>query len=400
MYRFIDFNDEKIDSLVLMELADLTKTLARDPEYETEFRVHSYLDRSERKVYVSHFWDHRPTEIVRAGMKSDVFLRAFGNIQFTDFEAAAKFYKEAEAYKLTRFAKQLFKLAEDLRIEERCKKERPGMAREFTVRRQIYMDYFQSQLTVNVEKSFQLDALYNWAYIILNTNSPNIYWPEINDQINNMLPIFRNNLERLFDAASTSDVSEITRQIVELTHAYINKDMINDYFHLPHLITDAETGLSYSDLLRKDPLRNDDQAEESASGDEEVFDEEMKTWHRETSSPGKSFMQFDLEQGTQTDILANEAREGEAGDQALAIVQGSSRKSANKDFSDLQALETMDIESGKGAVLMAKKINMLDQYFCQRFCLLPRSLPNIIITKEVWIYIKKIKKCNRSYFRT
>ncbi|MCM3109430.1 vWA domain-containing protein [Lederbergia lenta] len=392
MYRFIHFNDEKIDSMLLMELADLTRTLTKDYEYETEFRVHSYLDKSEKRVYVSHFWNHRPVDIMRAGMKSDVFLRALGNIQFTNFPSAIKFYEQVEGYKHPRFIKQLFKLAEDLRIEEECKKIRPGMIKEFTVRRQIYMNYFQSQLTVNVAKSFQLDAIYNLAYILLNTDSPNISYPQLNAQVNEMLPLYRSNLEKLFDATTTAEVADISLQIAELVESYINKDMINDYFHLPQLDAEDVSGQTYSELLRKDPLKNDDQAEESASGDEEVFNEEMKTWHRETSDPGKSFMQFDLEQGTQTDILANEAREGEAGDQALAIVQGSARKSSNKDFSDLQSMESMEIESGKVGTPYGKENKYARPIF------LPKVIPSqdeinkyAGYKKNVSLYQKKLK---------
>ena len=122
--------------------------------------------------------------------------------------------------------------------------------------------------------------------------------------------------------------------------------LVNISIYLPRQL--IEKHIAYGDLLRKDPLQNQDVADQKSEGDETVFDEEMKTWHRETSSPGKTFLQFNLDQGTQTDISADGAREGEAGDQALAIVQGSSKKSTNKDFSDLEALEKQDTERGEG----------------------------------------------------
>ena len=80
MYRFIDFNDEKIDSMLLMELSDLCKTLAKDARYDAEFRVHSYLNEFEKKIYISHFWNHREEQVMISGMKSDVYLRALGNV--------------------------------------------------------------------------------------------------------------------------------------------------------------------------------------------------------------------------------------------------------------------------------------------------------------------------------
>ena len=139
--------------------------------------------------------------------------------------------------------------------------------------------------------------------------------------------------------------------------------MLNEYFHLPSRELYRKTGWHYyGDLLRKDPLQNHDVADQKSEGDETVFDEEMKTWHRETSSPGKTFLQFNLDQGTQTDISADGAREGEAGDQALAVVQGSSKKSTNKDFSDLETLEKQDTEKGEGGSRLEMIIKMPKQY--------------------------------------
>src|SRR5690606_40163146 len=134
MYRFIDFNDEKIDSLLLMELADLTKTLTKDQEYNTEFRVHSYISKDEKKIYVSHFWNHRPEMIMRAGMKSDVFLRAFGNMYYTEDQVIVCYGNWCDATQIPRFAKQLFVLAVDIRIEEICKKIRSGTTKECRIK--------------------------------------------------------------------------------------------------------------------------------------------------------------------------------------------------------------------------------------------------------------------------
>ena len=96
----------------------------------------------------------------------------------------------------------------------------------------------------------------------------------------------------------------------------VELDMLNEYFHFPRVEFETQDGLTYSDLLRKDPLKNDDVAEEKATGDEEVSSEEMKTWHRETENPGSNFLQFDLIRERKRTFW-DEAREGEAGDQGL-----------------------------------------------------------------------------------
>lgn len=117
--------------------------------------------------------------------------------------------------------------------------------------------------------------------------------------------------------------------------------MLNEYFHLPEkgVSNEEENGLTYANLKRKDSLQNSDVMDKKSTGDEEIFNEELKTWHRETSELSKSFLQFDLDQGTGTDLIGEGVREGETGDQALAVVQGSVQKTRKNDYSKLEAME-------------------------------------------------------------
>ncbi|MBS4217412.1 hypothetical protein KHA96_03680 [Bacillus sp. FJAT-49711] len=392
MYRFINFNDEKIDSLLLMELADLTKTLLKDQEYNTEYQVHSYISKAEKKVYVSHFWNHRPEMIMRAGLKSDVFLRALGNMYFTNDRIVIQYGNWSETTNIPRFAKQLFSLTEDLRIEELCKKNRPGMTAEFRIRRDIYFHYFESQLKVNKERSLFLDAIFNMIYLMMNSDTPFFHLPSVSENIDPFMPILRSKVERLYDASSTIEIAKICQSIVKMVEKKINRDMINDYFHL--YINPLETqDIHYNDLLRKDPLINDDKIDEKSSGNEEVFDEEFKTWHRETKTPGDSFLQFDLNQGTKTDMLTNDAREGEAGDQALAIVQGSAKKTTNKDFSDLEILDNNDTIQGGRNTPYGIENNHAEAIFLTKVSLSPEHISEYVQLKNnAQIYQKRLKK--------
>ncbi|MCR2820133.1 vWA domain-containing protein [Lederbergia panacisoli] len=392
MYRFIDFNDEKIDSLLLMELADLTKTLSKNHEYHTEFRVHSYISKAEKKVYVSHFWNHRPEIIMRAGLKSDVYLRALGNMYFTNDKVVARYGNWSETTNIPRFAKQLFALTEDLRIEELCKKARPGMTKEFRIRRNIYNNYFETQLKVNRERSLFPDAIFNLIYLIMNSDTPFFHLPSLNENIDSLMPLLRSTVEHLYDASSTIEVAEICHSIVRLLENNINRDMVNDYFHL--YLNPLETqDMHYNDLLRKDPLINDDKVDEKSSGNEEVFEEELKTWHRETKTPGDSFLQFDLNQGTKTDMLTNNAREGEAGDQALAIVQGSAKKTTTKDFSNLETLEKIDTTQGGRNTPYGIENKHAEAIFLTKVSLSPDHFSEYQLLKNhVQIYQKRLKK--------
>ncbi|MBS4194390.1 vWA domain-containing protein [Lederbergia citri] len=392
MYRFIDFNDEKIDSLLLMELADLTKTLAKDQEYNTEFRVHSYLSKDEKKIYVGHFWNHRPEMIMWAGMKSDVFLRAFGNMYYTEDQVIVRYGNWCETTKIPRFAKQIFVLAEDIRIEELCKKTRPGMTKEFRIRREIYNNFFETQLKVNIERSLFLDAIYNLIYLMMNSETPIFALPDLNENWESFIKLIRSRVERFYDASSTNEIAEICKSIVGVIEENVNRDMVNEYFHL-YLQTIEMQKMPYDDLQRKDSLANDDDADEKSSGEEDIVEEELKTWHRETKTPGELFLQFDLNQGTKTDMLTNEAREGEAGDQALAIVQGSAKKTSNKDFSNLETKDKKDTEGNRRSPQYGVENKHAEAIFLSK---MPPSAKQISdynqFKNDIQLYKKRLKK--------
>ncbi|EDL66169.1 vWA domain-containing protein [Bacillus sp. SG-1] len=357
MRRFIQFNDEKIDSFLFMELSDLAKTLTQNGEMELEYGPHSYMDAKNETVYVTHFWDHRSKLEEIDGLKSDIFLRTIGNLKHTDVAETEKYIKKVKATKLPSLGKQLFTLAEDIRLEEICKRERPGTKKAFETRRNLYRQYFQSQLKVNLVKSVFTDALYNSMYLILNAKSPLEQEITINERIDMAMPFIKDSLLKFFDTRSTKDVSRICLDLMDVFEEILEKDMLNEYFHLPEKVyAQEENGLTIEDLKRKDPLQNDDTLDEESTGEEEVFEEEMETWHRETSDKGDSFLQFDLDQGSKADLMGNGVREGEEGDQALGMVQGSSQETANKDYSQMEAArQDREDEQGGGEMEYGKE---------------------------------------------
>lgn len=338
--RFIQFNDKKVDSFLFMELSDLAKTISKNPELEIELGYKSYLDPIQQKIIISHFWDNRPANDKRNGLLSDVFLRTIGSIKYTDFKEIDRYLTFCKSSELPKFAKQLLMLFEDFRLEELCTKERPGTRKSFTERRRIYRKYYQDQLHVNMVKSVPTDALFNALFILLTAQSPLEDIPPIQEKIDLVVPFLRRQIEKVFDAKSTKEIGSLCREIVDVLEDVLDEDMLNTYFHLPELDYERlEEGLTIDDLKRKDKLKNNDELDDVKKGDEDIHEEKFETWHRETSTPTKSFLQFDLEQGSKTNLMGEGAREGEEGDQALGIAQGSSRKSKNSDYSKLEAME-------------------------------------------------------------
>ncbi|MCH1626322.1 vWA domain-containing protein [Ferdinandcohnia quinoae] len=341
--RFIQFNDKKIDSFLFMELADLAKTLSKSAEIEVELGYRSYFNPIENKIIISHFWDNRPDKDKRNGLTSDIFLRAIGSKQFTDFQEVSAFMKLCDNTNLPSFAKQLFMVCEDLRLEELCKKIRPGTKKAFYHRKRIYRNYFKDQLHVNIVKSVHTDALFNALFLLVTSDSPIEEIPSIHSDIDLVLPFLRNEVTNFFDTKTTGDVVKICSRIVDVLDEVLSNDMLNTYFHLPELDYESlEDGLTFDDLTRNDPLKNNDRLKDAKKGDEDVHEEKLPTWHQETSKTTKSFLKFDLEQGSKTNLIGEGAREGEDADQALGIVQGSSQKSSNKDYSKMEAMEMND----------------------------------------------------------
>ncbi|KKB35424.1 vWA domain-containing protein [Bacillus thermotolerans] len=354
MKRFIQFNDEIIDSFLFMQLSDLSKTLTRNPSLEVEYRPHAYIHKAVNKLYVSHFWSHRPAEDTWLGFASDVYLRAAGSWFHTDEEEIERFLHRIQASPVASTAKQLAVMSEDIRLEEICKKERPGTKPAFAARRRMYRQYFTAQLNTNLVKSLPADSLLNALFLMLHANAP-FDPPLINKEIEGAMPFLQRSIMSMFEVRSTREVIRLTEDITEVLEEILEKDALNQYFHLPELSLNEDEGERFDDLKRKDPLANDDRLEKEKTGEEEIEEEEFRTWHRETSDLGESFLQFDLDQGTQTDLMGEGIREGEAGDQALAMVQGSAQETSRKDFSHLPAEQMKKEVTGGGEAAYGKE---------------------------------------------
>ncbi|MED4531975.1 vWA domain-containing protein [Metabacillus fastidiosus] len=395
--RFIKFNDEQVDSFFFMELLDLAKCLTKRADLEIEYSVQSYIDPIELKVYISHFWEHRKEEEVAAGLKSDIYLRSIGSFSYTDFNTVNHFIRTIKNYKFRSFAKQLFMIAEDIRLEEIVKRERRGTIKAFQMRRDMYRRHFESQLTINRERSIFTDALFNAVYLKLTAQSPLETVPSLNERIDLAFPYIESEMFKVYEAKSTDDIAKIVENIMEVAEEILEKDMLNTYFFLPELDYDLiDCGFTVDDLKRKSKLKNDDTIEDVRKGDEDIHDDKLSTWHSETSTPTQSFLQYDLEQGTKTDLIGEGVRDSEDGDQALGTVQGTSKKTKNNDFSKLQSLESSENDkerSAEGDLTYGKENKYAVPVFVEARIPKGQEIENYTANKkEILSYQKKLKQ--------
>ncbi|WP_209809722.1 vWA domain-containing protein [Ammoniphilus resinae] len=349
--KFIVFNNQKVDTSLFLQLQDLACVLTRISNLKFEFHYGHSFDLRRKVITASHFWDNFSPEIREAGYKTDVFLRAIGTLQYTEEAVLMDYMQRLEDIPLKKFASQLFTLLEDLRLEELCKRERPGTARIFQIRQREYQKYFTSQLKVNADRGYELDELFCLCFLTLLTNTPDPFFTDANEKQLQSLEKLKPVLYTAFEAQQTKDVVQIVVQIIALLENVHQEDSLNEYFILPVFYTSSfENGLTLDDLRRKSKLKNEDK-DSSVHENEEAKEKKMPTWHGVSKSEEqKAFLRFELESGTKTKLLGDTSRETEDGDQALGSVQGKSRSSKNKDYGKTEELEnkTENAKAGRG----------------------------------------------------
>lgn len=345
MFRFYD---KSIDTHLFLQLQDLTTVLSRRADLNFDYSFGSFIDVFNRMVTASTGWDVNDPETEMAGYKTDILLRTIGSLQLSDIHEMQRFLNEMSEVDYPRFASQLFTLLENIRLEEKIVKKRPGTAKLFRLRKNYLQHYFSTQLRTNVTRGYVLDELFCLIYLMIESNEPDPSFPTATEGRLYLLDLLKPNIFSLFESETTRDVTRIVEQIVtrlDDSHA----DMMNDYFIFPVAeVEQLKENNLFDELTRTDPLENDDM-EEVDPEKSEYIDETFSTWHRENKNEDQqqqTFLQFDLEQGTKTNLLGGEARETEDGDQAMASIQGASGQSEQNDYSKLETLEKQETNQG------------------------------------------------------
>lgn len=343
--RWVDLS---VDTDLFLQLQDLTTLLSGHPDFTFDYRHSSFINIEEGLVTGSQYWDNLPEARKASGYKTDVYLRTIGTLRYTDVHALQDFRETMTETALPKFADQLIALLEDIRLEEIIKQERPGTKRAFALRTETLKHYFTSQLdAMRLKRNYALNELFCLIYLTLQADQPDPSFPQADEQQVTQLEQLKPLLYEIFEAVSTRDIAKITEQIAFRIEPYY-EDHINDYFAFPisHLEKHEENTL-FDELTRTDALANED-TEEVDEENNEYIDERFSSWHRENENNDRqqTFLNFDLDVGTKTNIMGGEARETEDGDQATGSVQGASGQSDKNDYSELEALEKQETSQG------------------------------------------------------
>jgi len=236
MNRFIQFNDEVVDTKTLLLYERLGRALADA----------NYLELTERKLFefrpqegiisMSVFWRHRTEEVMHSGRLSDIYLLTAGFWKHFSVPTWLHFTQQFKAHPLRKLASELLLLMEELRLMDTIERERPGTAGAFKTRREAYIAFHRNDVYPNMQKRLVADGLLNEVFISLHGGmqmESAIDWgPDLN------LSLIKSVLEKVYDSNSTMDNVFIVERIIGLIEQFIKKDLSHQYYSVGESITE------------------------------------------------------------------------------------------------------------------------------------------------------------------
>lgn len=314
----------------MMQLSDLAKVLSQEPEAEVQFDLFARIDQQKNIFYVSRFWDSFDEASRRLGRKSDVYLKSFGNVHFSELSVFPHYLQKATEYRNTKFAKQIFSLLEDLRVEQQSIQQRPGMLNAFQKRRELYQKIFTQKLASFISHDYELDKLLYQMYLYVTSPIP------IRHELPSLigpaeLPSI---LDKAKQAQNTAEIMKQCLEMMKLLDERYQKDCQEQFFG----ISSQETSyLTFDDLRRRDEVHSVGKKEKDNEKNE-ASPEKMMTWHQDTAVSEQTLLQFDVAEGTNTDVVGDDIRMSESNDQVFASIQGNSVQTDQRSY-DIKKLK-------------------------------------------------------------
>ncbi|RAZ70261.1 vWA domain-containing protein [Planococcus maitriensis] len=307
--RFIQFNNETVDTRLLNRMEHLARALSSAPYLKVTTRKLWEFRPSEGAVSMSVFWRHRPKEIEQAGYLSDIYLvsagfwRHFSMRSWRDFERMETGLPELSA--------QLLLMAEEFRLSDRVVAERPGTKPVFEVREKIVTGFHEDQLEQNRKKGFWADAFLNAAYLKLRGKDVSL-----SDELD---PLFLAWTE-LFSADSTDDSMRTVQKILPRLEYLLGSDALHTYY-------------TFGEPAEKmpPPRYHEGIEAEQPEGEEEIdtIEEWFQSWHRETELNDAAALEYELERGDSK--LADGGREEEGAGEVEQTGTGESQGEHRED---------------------------------------------------------------------
>lgn len=323
--RFILFNDEQIDAQQIMMLTDLAKLLLEDPNVKVSFQKFQHYDPINNICNVSFNWLHRPEHIIEAGLKSDIMLDTIGFKQLSP-----NIYKEVlnESFEHMHFFKQVFMMIEEYRLSNHIIQARPVTKKLFKHRLQVKIKQNNSQIQVYKTKTTYTDLLFlTIEHAILHENF--ITYQSVHDKFDDALIQVFNRLPQIFNLNSSEDSYNLSVSIMILLDHLLIEDMLNQYYHLPERIYESfDVEWTLDDIKRHDKT-NSSQSSKTEHDENDIITENAETKTSDTQSDSDHYLEMELNEGENSDVLTDNEREGDASDDMTNMMEKKGKGSKN-----------------------------------------------------------------------
>ncbi|MGB3261799.1 vWA domain-containing protein [Paenisporosarcina sp.] len=284
--RFIQFNNETINAKRMIQLEQLARALSRTPYLTLTVRKLMEFRPKEGAISISHFWQHRDPEVEQNGQLSDLYLLTAGYWRHFNQTSWNRYKKEVMQFPLKEFALQLALSAEEFRLSNLIRQERPGTDKAFSVREDVYTTYHEQQMSVNLNKGFISDSLFNYLYLSLRKGSQAVI---INDDIPGYFQRILSKWQFIYDAKSTADCCKICLDILYALEEELTKDLTHTFLTIhENLLLPAYEAKAQHQI---DQQNSDEQPTQDSI--EEMF----RAWHRESEKQAGPHLEFELSKG-------------------------------------------------------------------------------------------------------
>ncbi|RIL48543.1 VWA domain-containing protein, partial [Mammaliicoccus fleurettii] len=130
-----------------------------------------------------------------------------------------------------------------------------------------------------------------------------------------------NRLTQIFNLYTSEDSYDLAVSIMILVDYLLKEDMLNQYYHIPERIYKSyEEEWSLEDLSRQDAAQTD-QSNEKEHDQDEITTEEAKTKTADSKADSDSYLEMELHEGENSDVLSDNEREGDASDDMTDMME-------------------------------------------------------------------------------
>ena len=315
--RFIQFNNETINAKQMIQFEQLARALSRSPYLTLTIRKLMEFRPKEGAISMSHFWNHRDPDIEEKGQLSDLYLLTSGFWRHFDLTAWNHYKKAVSLHPLKEFALQLVISAEEFRLSNFIRQERPGTDSAFVVREEVYTTFHEQQLMVNFNKGFMSDSLFSFLYVALRKGSPIASLEDYPSYFNRTLAKW----QFIFDSKSTAESCRICLDILYSLEEEITKDLTHIFISLHENLEEVP---SYEEKAK----RQIDQQDSEDLPPSESIEEMFRTWHRESEKQQGPHLEFELTKGNKGKTNNGRVEEGDESNEIDS--EGSGTSTANK----------------------------------------------------------------------